>query len=395
MIAACRAWEERRDKLDFEIDGVVVKINDFGLQQELGVVGREPRWAIAFKFSPTTAVTRLRSIEVNVGRTGNMIPFALLEPVEVGGVTVSKATLHNEEDVARKDIRAGDEVVVMRAGDVIPQVVSPVTQRRDGSERPYKPPARCPACGTKTVKPEGEVWTRCPNRKDCPGQILQTIGHFVSRGAMDIEGYGDKLVLRFYQEGLVRSLPDIYRLDADRLESLEGFQRRSAENLVRAIEGSKSQPFHRVLYALGIPGIGSVNARALARHFGSIDRLMDAGPEQVEEAPGHRARAGGHDRRDVRREAKPHAGGRTAGGRFELRGRGGPHAAGARPARRQDLRPHRDATHPDPRGGNRADNGPGREGDRIRIGQDRLRGGRGGARYEVGKSQRSGKAGLG
>jgi DNA ligase (NAD+) len=286
VAAACRRWEERRENLDYEIDGVVVKIDDYETQSSLGVVGREPRWAIAFKFAPTTAVTKLVKIGVNVGRTGNLIPFAMLEPVQVGGVTVSKATLHNEEDLARKDIREGDQVVVMRAGEVIPQVVSPITQRRDGSERPYVPPATCPACGTKTVKPEGEVWTRCPNRNDCPGQVLQALKHFTSRGAMDIEGFGEKLVYRFYDEGLVRSLPDVYKLTVERLEQLEGFQRKSAENLVGAIERSKRAPFTRVLYALGIPGIGYVNARAIASHFGSIDRLMDAGAEEIETVEG-------------------------------------------------------------------------------------------------------------
>ena len=223
---------------------------------------------------------------MNVGRTGNIVPWADLEPVQVGGVTVSKATLHNEEDIARKDIREGDQVVVMRAGDVIPQVVSPVTQRRTGKEKRYRPPKKCPECGTPTVKPEGEVWTRCPNRLDCPGQIVQALKHFVSRGAMDIEGFGEKLVHRFFEEGLVRALPEIYDLTVERLEQLEGFQRRSAENLVASIEGSKRQPFHRVLYALGIPGIGGVNARALASHFGSMDRLMDASQEEIEEVEG-------------------------------------------------------------------------------------------------------------
>jgi DNA ligase (NAD+) len=286
VLAACRRWEERREGLDYEIDGVVIKINDYELQQALGVVGREPRWAIAFKFAPTTAVTKLQKIGVNVGRTGNLIPFAILEPVQVSGVTVGKATLHNEEDLARKDIREGDQVVIMRAGDVIPQVVSPITQRRTGDERPYKPPAKCPACGTKTVKPQGEVWTRCPNRYDCPGQILQALKHFTSKGAMDIEGFGEKLVYRLYNEGLVRSLPDVYRLRVERLEPLEGFQRKSAENLVRSIDSSKAQPFNRVLYALGIPGIGYVNARALAAHFGSIERLTSASREEVEEVEG-------------------------------------------------------------------------------------------------------------
>ncbi|MEX0744449.1 MAG: NAD-dependent DNA ligase LigA [Phycisphaeraceae bacterium] len=286
VIEACKQWETKRERLDFEIDGVVVKINDYRVQQTLGVVGREPRWAIAFKFAPTTAVTKLEKIGVNVGRTGHLVPFAILEPVEVGGVTVSKATLHNEEDLARKDIRAGDEVVVLRAGDVIPQVVSPVTQRRTGKEKRYVPPKRCPACGAKTIKPEGEVFTRCPNRNDCPGQIVQALKHFTSRGAMDIEGYGEKLVHKLFEQELVRSLPDMYRLKPERLEPLEGFQRKSAENLCESIERSKQQPFHRVLYAIGIPGIGSVNARALASHFGSIDGLMAASKEQIEAVDG-------------------------------------------------------------------------------------------------------------
>jgi DNA ligase (NAD+) len=286
VFEACRRWEERREELDYEIDGVVVKINDYETQQTLGVVGREPRWSIAFKFAPTTATTKLRKIHVNVGRTGNMIPWAELEPVHVGGVTVVKATLHNEEDLTRKDIREGDEVVVMRAGEVIPQVVSPVTQRRTGKEKKYKPPKKCPACGTTTVKPEGEVWTRCPNRYDCPGQLVQALKHFVSKGAMDIDGFGEKLVYRFYNEGLVRSLSAIYDLDVETLEKLEGFQRKSAENLVEAIEGSKEQPFFRVLYALGIEGIGYVNARALAGHFGSIGRLIEASTEEIEAVEG-------------------------------------------------------------------------------------------------------------
>ena len=286
VLEACRSWEERRERLDYEIDGVVIKINDYRIQQALGVVGREPRFAIAFKFAPTTAVTKLQKINVNVGRIGNMIPWASLEAVQVGGVTVTKATLHNEEDLVRKDIREGDQVVIMRAGDVIPQVVSPITQKRTGREKKYRPPKKCPACGTPTVKPDGEVWTRCPNRYDCPGQALQALKHFVSRGAMDIDGYGEKLVIRFYDEEMVRSLPDIYALTVEKLEQLDGFQRKSAENLVAAIERSKQQPFNRVLYGLGIPHIGFVNARALASHFGSIDNLVGASAEEILEVEG-------------------------------------------------------------------------------------------------------------
>ena len=287
MIETCRRWEERRDELDYEIDGVVVKIDDYEVQQALGVVGREPRWAIAFKFAPTTAVTKLEKIEVNVGRTGNIVPWARLEPVQISGVTVGKATLHNEEDIARKDIREGDQVVVMRAGDVIPQVVSPVTQRRTGKEKRYKPPKKCPECGTPTVKPEGEVWTRCPNRLDCPGQIVQAFKHFVSRGAMDIEGFGEKLVQRFYEEGLVRALPAHLRPHRRACWSRSrAFSASRPRTSSRSIEESKRQPFHRVLYALGIPGIGGVNARALASHFGSMERLMDASQEEIEEVEG-------------------------------------------------------------------------------------------------------------
>src|SRR5918997_200392 len=194
VVAACRAWEERRDRLDFEIDGVVVEVDDLDLQRQLGVVGREPRGAIAWKFAPTTATTILRGVAWNVGRTGHMVPFAQLEPVQVSGVTVKLATLHNEEDLRRKDVREGDEVIVMRAGDVIPQVVSPTSKAQRAKNRgPVPlPPAECPACGTPTVKNEGGVWTICPNRASCPGQLFQAVKHFVSRGAMDIDGLGEE-----------------------------------------------------------------------------------------------------------------------------------------------------------------------------------------------------------
>jgi len=196
VVERCRWWEERRDQLDYEIDGVVVKVDERALWRELGVVGREPRWAIAWKFAPTTATTKLLGVVWNVGRTGHLVPFAMLEPVQVGGVTVSTATLHNEEDLARKDVRPGDEVVVMRAGDVIPQVVAPLIQRQEKGRRrgaKPKPPARCPACDTPTVKPEDAVFTICPNRAGCPGQSFQHVKHFVSKGAMDIDGLGEEL----------------------------------------------------------------------------------------------------------------------------------------------------------------------------------------------------------
>jgi DNA ligase (NAD+) len=286
VVKRCRWWEERREELDYEIDGVVIKIDERALWRELGVVGREPRWAIAWKFAPTTATTKLLKVVWNVGRTGHLVPFAMLEPVHVGGVTVSTATLHNEEDLARKDVRVGDEVVVMRAGDVIPQVVSPKLPRKNSRARRPKAPRKCPACGTPTVKPEGAVFTICPNRAGCPGQSFQHVKHFVSRGAMDIEGLGEKQALRFLDEGMIADVADIYELDAERLAELEGFGEVSAANLLAAIDASRSRPFKRVLYALGLPGVGSVTAEALADHFGSIDALHEAQPEQIEEVEG-------------------------------------------------------------------------------------------------------------
>jgi len=288
VIAACHAWEERRDRLDFEIDGVVVKVDDLELQRTLGVVGREPRGAIAWKFAPSTATTTLNRVSWNVGRTGHMVPFADLEPVQVSGVTVKLATLHNEEDLRRKDVRDGDEVIVMRAGDVIPQVVSPTAkaQRRKKRGPVPEPPARCPSCDTPTIKPEDGVWTICPNRASCPGQLFQAVKHFVSRGAMDIEGLGEENVRRFLSEGLIGSIADIYELDVERVSALEGFGETSAHNLIEAIDASRATPFFRVLYGLGIPGIGYVNARALATHFRSVDALLGADGEQVEEVPG-------------------------------------------------------------------------------------------------------------
>jgi DNA ligase (NAD+) len=280
----CRWWEDRREALDFEIDGVVVKVDDRGLQRELGVAGREPRWAVAWKFAPTTATTKLNKIVWNVGRTGHLLPFAMLEPVHVSGVTVSTATLHNEEDLARKDVREGDEVVVMRAGDVIPQVVSPIIQRRRKGTRKPKPPKKCPLCGTPTVKPEGGVFTICPNRTGCPGQQFQHVKHF--RGALEIEGLGEKNAYRFLQEGLISDAADIFDLTAERIAELDGFGRISAENLIREIEEAKAMPFSRVLYALGIPGIGFVNAESLAEHFGTMDDLLEAQPDEIERAEG-------------------------------------------------------------------------------------------------------------
>jgi DNA ligase (NAD+) len=286
VVKRCHWWEERRETLDYEIDGVVVKVDERALWRELGVVGREPRWATAWKFPPTTATTLMKDVVWNVGRTGHLVPFAMLEPVHVGGVTVSTATLHNEEDLERKDVRVGDDVVVMRAGDVIPQVVSPRLPRRNRSARKPRPPKRCPACGTETVKPEGAVFTICPNRSGCPGQSFQHVKHFVSKGAMDIDGLGEKQALRFLEEGLIEDVADIYELREEQLTGLDRFAEVSARNLVAAIDGSRQRPFKRVLYALGLLGVGYVTSEALAAHFGSIDALRAADPEQIEEVEG-------------------------------------------------------------------------------------------------------------
>ncbi len=286
VVKRCHWWEERRDELDYEIDGVVVKVDEKALWRELGVVGREPRWAIAWKFPPTTATTTLKEVVWNVGRTGHLVPFAMLEPVHVGGVTVTTATLHNEEDLARKDVRKGDEVVVMRAGDVIPQVVSPKLPRKHRAARREKPPANCPACGTPTVKLEDSVFTICPNRSLCPGQAFQHVKHFVSKGAMDIEGLGEKQAQTFLEGGVIADVSDIYDLTAERLVELDRFAETSAQNLVASIDASRQRPFKRVLYALGLPGVGYVTAEALADHFGSIDALHEADPEAIEEVEG-------------------------------------------------------------------------------------------------------------
>jgi DNA ligase (NAD+) len=286
VIERCREWERRRGALAFEIDGVVVKVDDYELQRRLGVVGRDPRWAIAWKFPPTTAVTRLLDVKWSVGKFGSLHPYAELEPVHVGGVTVKQATLHNEEDLERKDVRPGDDVIVLRAGDVIPQVISPaphVAERKDRAPAP-RPPARCPICDTPTVKDEG-VFTRCPNR-DCAGRRWQLLTHFVSRGAMDIDGIGEKQVTVLMERGLVRTAADFYRLTEAQLVELDRFAEVSARNAVAAIEASKARPFGRVLFAIGIEGIGAITGRNIAQRFRSVDALMAATPEQIADTPG-------------------------------------------------------------------------------------------------------------
>ena len=287
VIAQCLEWERRRGELDFEIDGVVIKVDDLALQRRLGSVGRDPRWAVAWKFPPTTAVTKLERVMWNVGKFGDLRPYAVLTPVTVGGVTIKLATLHNEQDIVRKDIREGEDVIVVRAGDVIPQVVSPAPHVVEHADRPPqpRPPERCPFCDTKTVKPPEGVFTKCPNR-DCPARAWQLLKHFVSRGAMDIDGLGEKQVALLQERGLVRTAADFYRLRGEQLLELEGFAEISVRNLLAAIEASKERPFARVLFALGIEEVGEVTARNLAQAFRDIDALLDASPEQIAEVPG-------------------------------------------------------------------------------------------------------------
>jgi len=283
VAARCRDWERRRAELDYEIDGIVIKVDSLDQQRRLGALHSRPRWARAFKWAPMTAETKLVKIHIRVGRTGALNPWAQLEPVEVGGVTVSTATLHNEEDINRKDIREGDVVIVQRAGDVIPQVVGPAGPHAKGT-RPFRMPERCPLCETPVVKPEGEAMHRCPNRA-CPSRGLETLIHWV-QAAMDIEGVGEQFVRRLWAEGLLRSMPDLYRLTPEQLMELDGYGEISAQNAVEAIERSKAQPFSRVLFGLNIPRIGWVLAINLARHFESVDRLQDASQEEIQEVEG-------------------------------------------------------------------------------------------------------------
>ena len=287
VIAFCESWIEKRDSLDYEIDGIVIKVDDLGVQGQLGAVGREPRWAIAYKFPPTQATTRLLKIDVNVGRTGTLNPYAVLEPVRIAGVTVKLATLHNEDDIRRKDIRQGDTVIVQRAGDVIPQVVGPVSSKRSGKEKKFSMPKKCPECSTAIVRREGEAAYYCPNRQ-CPAQRFRLLEHFVGRGAMDIDGIGEQLALLFMERGFVQDGGDLYRLHerSGDLLQVERLGEKSVDNLLASIEASKARPLAQVLTALGIRHVGGEVASTLATHFGSIDALMDASEEQIDEIPG-------------------------------------------------------------------------------------------------------------
>jgi DNA ligase (NAD+) len=284
-----QSWVESREKFPYEADGIVVKVNSIALQQELGTVAHEPRWAIAYKFPAVQGTTKLIDIGVNVGRTGSLNPYAILEPVRVGGVVISSAALHNEEDIHRKDIRIGDWVVVQRAGDVIPEIVEPIVSRRTGKEKIFSMPSCCPVCGSEVIKPEGEAMHRCTNTA-CPSQALERIKHFVSRGAMDIDGIGEKLCQALFEAGLERKLKfedagDLYSLTKEQLMKLERMADKSASNVLNSIEKSKNRPLARVIFALGILHVGEQYAELLAERFSSIDELAKASEEELSTIP--------------------------------------------------------------------------------------------------------------
>lgn len=286
VIEFCKEWEDKRETLPYDIDGVVIKVNSIRQQEILGNVAKSPRWATAFKFEAKKAKTKLKAITLQVGRLGTITPVAELEPVFLAGTTVSRATLHNFEEIQRKDIRVGDTVIIEKGGDIIPKVVEVVLDERNSKCLPFEIPEKCPVCGTKLINPPGEVAYYCPNY-DCPEQIKQRLVHFASRTAMDIEGLGEAVVDKFVDLGFLYSPADIYRLKdkRDQLIELEGFGEKSINNLLKAIEKSKEQPFERVLFALGIKHVGASVAKDLAAHFHSIDELMKATPEELQQIP--------------------------------------------------------------------------------------------------------------
>jgi DNA ligase (NAD+) len=285
MLTCTEKWPRLREELDYEIDGVVIKLNDLKLAEELGFVGKDPRGAIALKFPAQEVTTTLNDIGVQVGRTGVLTPYAILEPVEIGGVTVRQATLHNFDFIAEKDIRIGDRVLVKRAGEVIPYIIGPIPDIRSGVEHPYTPPSVCPSCGEPVEKIEGEVAWYCVNNA-CPAQIIRNIEHFVSRGAMDIVGLGIRIVEQLVEAGLIQDVADLYTLKKEDLVKLEKFADKKADNLIASIEASKSMPLHRLINALGIHGVGEVAAEQLALHFRDLDALSSASTAVIESIEG-------------------------------------------------------------------------------------------------------------
>ena len=277
-------WVEKRESLAYEADGIVVKVDSLDLQRQLGNIGHEPRWATAYKFPAIQSTTRLKEIKISVGRTGTLNPYAILEPVSVGGVTIKQAALHNEDDIRRKDIRIGDTVIIQRAGEVIPQVVGPVISKRSGQEKLFTMPSHCPVCGAEVIRPKGEVMSYCTNVA-CPAQIQGRLEHFVSRGGMDIRGIGESLCAALLKAGLVKDVADLYDLTNQQLLTLERMGEKSAANIINSINKSKDRPLSRVIFALGILHIGEEIAELLAKHFGSIDKLANASREELLSIP--------------------------------------------------------------------------------------------------------------
>ncbi len=278
-------WTDKRQQLPYDIDGVVIKVNSIALQEELGAVGHDPRWAIAYKFPAVQGTTKLLDIGINVGRTGSLNPYAILEPVSIGGVTIKQATLHNEDDIHRKDIRIGDWVLVQRAGEVIPEIVEPIVSKRTGHERIFHMPKSCPVCGAEVIRPEGEAMHRCTNAA-CPAQALEQIKHFVSKGAMDVDGVGEKLCQTLFEQGLIKDSGDIYYLKSDQLLGLERMGEKSVAKVLASIETSKQRPLAQLIFALGIPGIGGETASLLTQNFNSIDALASTKAGELTAIPG-------------------------------------------------------------------------------------------------------------
>ena len=274
-------WGEHRHDVEHEIDGVVIKVDDFRLQGRLGATAKSPRWAVAWKYPPEEVNTKLNNIFVNVGRTGRVTPFASLEPVRVGGVTVSTATLHNADEVRRKDVRIGDTVVVRRAGDVIPEVVGPVVALRDGTEKVFRMPKKCPECGTALVRPEGEADTRCPNTVSCPAQLRESVFHFAGRGALDIDGLGYETATVLLENGRLRDVGDIFHLTAESFADLRGFGDKKVQQILAGVEAARTRPLWRLLVGLSIRHVGPTAAQALAREFRSVDAIAAAAPDQL------------------------------------------------------------------------------------------------------------------
>ncbi len=279
------SWESKRDDIEYEIDGIVIKVNSLAQQSRLGFTSKEPRWAIAYKYPPKQMTTRLLDIQVQVGRTGTLTPVAVMEPVQLGGVTVTHATLHNEDEVRRKDLRIGDYVLVERAGEVIPQVVKPMTDRRTGKEKEFKMPQKCPVCGSKAVREEGEVARKCVNAS-CPAQVKERLAHFCSRAAMGIDGVGPSLIDQLVDKGLVRDAADLYTLKKEQLLTLEGVAEKSSRNIIDAIQASAGRDFESVLFSLGIRHVGKTTADVLARSLGSMDSIRSASVEELSKVEG-------------------------------------------------------------------------------------------------------------